>query len=317
MQDHTINQDWKNKLLKELPPDSNIEATKFAFDKNIYAEAYIDWVNRFSGNVRKESSWNICAVIDCHSIELKNKLAKKALNNGAEAICIHVSENEDLSTLLSGIHLDYIFAMFTFDEVPHVGQQDLINYISKNYSNSIYFGTKNFKLRYFENQFEIIEPSIKSNFGVDILENLCQQYMEMNHRNVILKLTSSFEFYQTIALLRALRILIANIDKQLGFDRQIKIWMDVLNENFESGEEGKNLIAQSYRTLSSVLGGADIVSTQNWDSENDWSRISQNIQNILKHESHLDQYSDISAGSYFFEDVTEKIVVEVFDRLCV
>jgi methylmalonyl-CoA mutase len=72
--------------------------------------------------------------------------------------------------------------------------------------------------------------------------------------------------------------------------------------------------------MSAAVGGANVLCLNNNDqtdklSNDFFNRISVNIQNLLKHESHFDKVTDIAAGSYYIESITNQIVEKVWQKV--
>lgn len=74
-----------------------------------------------------------------------------------------------------------------------------------------------------------------------------------------------------------------------------------------------NMIRNTTEAASAIIGGCDVLTVTPFDNAfkdpSDFSnRIARNTQLILRHESHLDQVTDPSAGSYYIEAVTSELV---------
>ncbi len=78
-----------------------------------------------------------------------------------------------------------------------------------------------------------------------------------------------------------------------------------------------NMLRGSTEAASAVIGGCDVLVVAPFDGAfrdpSEFSnRIARNTQLILRHESHLDQVADPSAGSYYIEAVTDELVSEAW-----
>lgn len=78
-----------------------------------------------------------------------------------------------------------------------------------------------------------------------------------------------------------------------------------------------NMLRGSTEAASAVIGGCDVLTVAPFDGAfrdaSEFSnRIARNTQLILRHESHLDQVADPSAGSYYIEAVTDELVTEAW-----
>jgi methylmalonyl-CoA mutase len=75
-----------------------------------------------------------------------------------------------------------------------------------------------------------------------------------------------------------------------------------------------NKIKATTQAMSAILGGADKITVTPSDTMSDPNssvfarRMARNVQHILRLESHLDKVIDPAAGSYYIEEMTEKLV---------
>lgn len=84
-----------------------------------------------------------------------------------------------------------------------------------------------------------------------------------------------------------------------------------------------NMLRNTTEAMSALLGGCNSLSISAFDElfsiPTDFSkRISRNISNLLKDESYFDKVSDPAAGSYYIEELTDKLVessLEIFKEL--
>lgn len=73
-----------------------------------------------------------------------------------------------------------------------------------------------------------------------------------------------------------------------------------------------NLLRHTTAAMAAVIGGADAIAIDAFDSleaknTKTGSRLARNIQFLLKKESYFDQVQDVGGGSYYLEDLTEKL----------
>ena len=78
-----------------------------------------------------------------------------------------------------------------------------------------------------------------------------------------------------------------------------------------------NMLRGTTEAASAIIGGCNVLTVAPFDSAfkdpSDFSnRIARNTQLILRHESHLDQVTDPSAGSYYIEAVTSELVSQAW-----
>jgi len=77
-----------------------------------------------------------------------------------------------------------------------------------------------------------------------------------------------------------------------------------------------NLIRQAAESMAAAIGGADVILISPFDHRESSraSRLARNIHHLLKGESWLTHVKDPVSGSYFFEDLSEKIANKVWSK---
>jgi len=134
-------------------------------------------------------------------------------------------------------------------------------------------------------------------------------------------------YFMEIAKIRALRVLFHNIIKLYkirNFDpgsiqvhSESSVWTKTIYDPYV------NMLRNTTEAMSALLGGCNSLSISAFDEifsiPSDFSkRISRNISNLLKEESYFNKVSDPSAGSYYIEELTDKLVesgLEIFKEL--
>lgn len=122
------------------------------------------------------------------------------------------------------------------------------------------------------------------------------------------------DYFMSIAKLRALRILWANWAEAYGIDGVFpQVHAVSAHRNKTSFDEYNNLLRLTAEGMAAGIGGCDAVTLWPHDDTfrlpNSFSlRIAGNIHHLLKHESKLGQTADAAAGSYYIENLTDKLV---------
>jgi methylmalonyl-CoA mutase len=134
-------------------------------------------------------------------------------------------------------------------------------------------------------------------------------------------------YFMEIAKIRALRVLFYNVLKlyqeedfnpgEIRIHSESSVWTKTLYDPYV------NMLRNTTEAMSAVLGGCNSLSISAFDDtfsqSTDFSkRISRNISNLLKEESYFDKVSDPAAGSYYIEELTDKLVetgLEVFQEI--
>ncbi len=125
-------------------------------------------------------------------------------------------------------------------------------------------------------------------------------------------------YFVEIAGLRALRLLFAEIITAYGLKEyaphqvQIHAISTIVVDEKTSAEPDWNMLSNSMQAMAAVIGGCDILSVlphnQGIVEENNFSaRIARNVYNLLIEESYMDKATDIGAGSYYIDVLTDKI----------
>jgi methylmalonyl-CoA mutase len=120
-------------------------------------------------------------------------------------------------------------------------------------------------------------------------------------------------YFMEIAKLRAMRLLWTTLIEQykpacecayhITLNTVASSWNKTLYDPYV------NMLRSTTEAMSAALGGADSIALKPFDvaykQENEFSsRISRNVQTILKEESYFDKVVDPAAGSYYIENLT-------------
>ncbi len=124
-------------------------------------------------------------------------------------------------------------------------------------------------------------------------------------------------YFMEIAKIRALRVLFFNVLKayplkdlnpgDILIHSESSVWTKTLYDPYV------NMLRNTTEAMSAILGGCNSLSISAFDDifsqPTEFSkRISRNISNLLREESHFDRVSDPAAGSYYIEELTDKLV---------
>ena len=139
--------------------------------------------------------------------------------------------------------------------------------------------------------------------------------------NIIFRFATSGNYFMEIAKLRALRFLWAKIAGSYGLkDKEAAMTIHSVNAlwNKTIYDPYVNMLRTTTETMSAIIGGADEITTLSFDTLHAvrpemGKRIARNQQLILRLESYLDKVADISAGSYYIENLTKKLIDEAWN----
>ena len=290
--------------------------------------------------------WLNMEMIDSPVDAEANQLAITALMGGADGIIVSINEQSDWNRLFSEISLSdcFIGVKGTVDSFTK-----LKNHLNKHHLNMRGFawltdldhhiGQPKLiapMILHAQPQYVLVlkehEPSLGSlNELARLLSHTVQMANQLADHGVPLKavflsiqfnLELSNAYLWEICRLRCLRILFHQIIMQYGITdispRSLSIHaFTKIPEADQSSST--SLISNTGQAMAGVLGGCDILSVigelGDTDSETVRNRrVARNVSHILKQECYLHQTSDPVAGAYYLEDLTHKMLKEVWSR---
>ncbi|MDR2894990.1 MAG: acyl-CoA mutase large subunit family protein [Alistipes sp.] len=131
----------------------------------------------------------------------------------------------------------------------------------------------------------------------------------------------SSNYFMEIAKFRAARLLWANIVAQYKPAKECagKMFTHAVTSRWNQTlyDPHTNMLRGTTEAMSATIGGVHSLEVVPFDASfetpTDFSRrIARNVQLLLKHESHFDQVSDPSGGSYYIETLTNSIATEAW-----
>ncbi len=130
------------------------------------------------------------------------------------------------------------------------------------------------------------------------------------------------DYFMEIAKFRAAKYLWAKIVNAYGLNDSANAAINIHCSNSEWNktvyDPYVNMLRTTTESMSAILGGVNSLSVLPFNSiyetETEFSeRIARNQQLVLKGESYLDKVADISAGSYYIEELTDKLIHSAWD----
>ncbi len=314
-------QEWLKIVEKELK--TNLEP--YEITKDLYANPFIgNSGNSSLSNIKKNNvGWTVFQHIQGNTSTEVNIKILEALEGGASGISLVIASKDfDFEVVFKEVLLSYIQVRFYFSDDffdSNTFFQNLKTYVEGKDVNFEFAGLTQ------------DEAKIASNFGKievvcknqgSLIENLSEVLREAENLvfsenvDVVVSLPAKENFYLNIAQHKALRIIWSKIAEAYRLpQKQIFV---ISNVNFSHSNPNSQVIAATQQTTSSVFGGTDAVLMQNvpFDAEkypeSFASRITRNIQNVLWNESFLYRVNDPSKGSYFMDDLCQKMINEVW-----
>lgn len=141
-------------------------------------------------------------------------------------------------------------------------------------------------------------------------------------RSVHMRLSAGPLYFPEIAKFRAARLLwnkvVSAYDPAAADDAGIFIHAETSSWNKTITDPHTNILRTTTEAMSAITGGADSVRVDPFDNRFRQAsslarRIARNIHHILRHESNFHRVSDPSGGSYYIEQLTDKIAAESWD----
>lgn len=122
------------------------------------------------------------------------------------------------------------------------------------------------------------------------------------------------KYFLEIAKLRALRLLWRQLLEAYTADKDLPAFIHAETSSWNKTvyDSHVNVLRTTTEGMSAAISGADSITTFPFDSTyrqpDDFSdRIARNSQIILKEEAHFDKVADPAAGSYYVEELTDKL----------
>ncbi|MCP9762489.1 methylmalonyl-CoA mutase family protein [Lacihabitans soyangensis] len=311
--------------LKLVGQELKIPLEPYELTKGVFANPFVgNKVDLPLPKINKRTvGWTIFQHIQgSSSFELNNKILE-ALEGGASGISLLIdSEDFDFELVFKNVFLSFILVRFSFSDDffrSNTFFENLGKFVIGKEPNFIFEGlTKDEAQK--ASGFGKIELSCKKE-GI-LVENLSDILREAERLvfhesyDVIISLPAQENFYLNIAQHKALKIIWGKIAEAYGHpEKELLVYS---NLKFSHSDPNSQVIAATQQTASSVFGGTDAVLMQNipFDTEkypeSFVARITRNIQNVLWNESFLYRVNDPSKGSYFIDDLCQKMINEVW-----
>jgi len=304
-------------------------------------------LSNIASNSSEQPGWSICEQIVVNDATTANLQALDALNNGASGLCFILKKETDVHKLLNGIELPYIYSQFKvngFDgfvasyneylSTKNIDFHTLDCFVINDFIES-YITTgswnKEAATTLFLSQFDVlgqvnINASLYQNAGANSVSELGYTLSQLNEylhlldennkieslKKIQFSISTDTNFYEQIAKLRALRNVTTLLLQQYQLNIPVYIHVETSNIYRSPFDSYSNLLRDTLAGMAGVLGGCNSLYIHTFDATlndaTDFSkRMSRNQQLIFKEESYLDKVSDVAAGSYYIETLTEQL----------
>ncbi len=132
-------------------------------------------------------------------------------------------------------------------------------------------------------------------------------------------IASSESYFLNIAKIRAFKLLWHNIQEAYEVET-INVVEAHIPQSTLQEDKYQNMISTTTQAMSAVIGGVDTIYIAPADSKEQAEgtpftrRIARNVQHLLQMESHLDHVVDPAAGSYYIEQLTDKLAEKAWKQ---
>ncbi len=288
---------WLEKVKKELPEGKTL--LDLLIDKPLYQHDGFAWPGPQNGveGFLPSQEWKITA--HCYD----NLSCHQALQNGAEAIWLSPGQNDQASDLLAGVHLDYINTLLDFSALNDTALADWQNWLNIQSGSAVVlpFSKANNPIDY-----AYLTVNETTTEALADLIDLIQSGWQGSSKGWLILHEIGSDFYGEIAWLRALKSMFLDMNNKNKSDQKLFTIAQLKPSGLDPNQD---LIRFTYQALSAVLGGIDFLAGPEWrGSDNNYARLAQNLQHLMKQEGKLHLFTDALAGSYFIEDITLQLV---------
>jgi methylmalonyl-CoA mutase len=169
----------------------------------------------------------------------------------------------------------------------------------------------------------VSEMAFALSMAVDYLNYLREQRFDIDYiaQHIRFNFSVGSQYFMEIAKFRALRYLWAKIVNAYGINNadSAKMYIHGSSSRWNKTiyDPYVNMLRTTTETMSAGIAGIDSMTVLPFDAvyENtsDFSeRVARNQQLILQEESYFDKVADPAAGSYYIENLTEKLISEAW-----
>lgn len=325
---------WKEQLIKDLKgtayeslvwkTNTGIEVQPFYTAEDLKSPAQ---------PVFDRSDWAICEYIRVTDAKAANALALNALQNGASGLVFFLAQAVDYAVLLKDVSLEHIYSLFIVKPELKSGLRAFL--ASTNSGNTCFVESDQLlhdAPLLSGDETLCINTSLYQEAGANAVNELACTLAHLNEylnaavsantlpslKTIHINLSVGGDFFMEIAKLRALRKLCAFLAEQYGCQARLHLHAQTTFLNKSSIDRYNNMLRSTTEAMSASIGGADSILVLPFDlgfaEPGDFSsRMARNQQLILKDESYLNIISDISAGSYYIETLTESLCQKAWE----
>ena len=343
---------WKQKIQVDLKGADYNDTLVWKNREGIDVKPFYhsdDFESHVSDYIPENQSWNIAETLLVNNEKEANEYALNSLSRGAETIVFIISGDVSFGALLKDIDTNrtpvilrcHFLSEKLIEKVSEFGEEvkvqlDIISNLAQS-------GNWFYNLKEDHSLFEkLVKHTKHISVDLDLYQNASANMTQqlaytishlseyLNHFDRIFttvekkKLKISFNvsvgsnYFFEISKLKALRLLYSSLAKVFEINPTCEIIATPSQRNKTIYDYNVNMLRTTSECMSAVLGGADVVSNQRYDSiyhhPNEFgTRIARNQLLILKHESYFNKVTNPSDGAYYIESLTEKLANKALD----
>ena len=303
-----------------------------------------------------EANWDICEQIKVDDPAKANTRALQALQGGATGLVFYIFQKTDMNVLLKDISVNHIYTQFFINQnALHVlndlkemyGKENPYEGKLKCFINMDPLGLLAYHGNWFAHEGDDMAV-LKQMKHIPVNASLYQEAGALTHMELALSLLHANEyfnylgnqklltnktlhftfsvgsdFFTEIAKFRAFRKLLSLLQESYGTNFPLHLHAQTAQWNKSHLDAYTNMLRTTTEGMSAILGGCNSLCVlpfnETFDEVSVFSaRISRNQQHVLKEECYLDKVADVSAGSYYLEQLTDALAEkswETFKRL--
>jgi len=264
-----------------------------------------------SGAVNKQStSWKIGVHFSEAPSEILNQNILYFLNLGVEAISIPISKVADLKTIYKDVHAHWIHNDLRF--TSNIEPEKTVDFFPDD--TDLSWNSPGIKHK----ASTALRPSYHEDPAQYIL-NLIVQAEELHEKgtqldSIVVHVQVGAYLPLNLAFLRALRIVWANYVKAKSIHHSSFKIAAHINAAEDKGD--LQLIEHCVASMNAAIGGVDFIFVESNTPNKNYARLALQIQNIMKMESRMEVKSDVLAGSFAMERLSNQLAKKTWELVC-
>lgn len=322
-----IKTDLKGKELKSLKKDSLEGVRQMPFSAPL---------PEIPGNdealdMHPKNTWDCIEIIADKESKAANNHALHALMNGADGLHFVFQENWNWEEVRKGINFEYITVYLDLSIFQPSINEDIFSvcpnifWISSNSRNSGKTCTNEIIKAVNQGAMVDTELALTLNELKSLIEKCLDSDLDEDEASakVFALMATNSNHLIEVAKIRALKYMYAFMLEKMGVKHDCSKFLHVYSlpqaANKFSTDVENNLLRLSSEFMSTLLGGSDAIGILPYNLNKEQSTIlsqdtSRNISNLLREESYLDKCADPTKGSYYFEELSAKIISKSWSK---